>query len=110
MTTDYLSAGTITWQNFSDYLRAVFHLNVAQLAEQTTGYHNTREAVTKSGTPFWALKYLPDNVWNNSELQNIGAKVIDNIQVFIAQDGDIEGAMSSVLQMLQGRGKIRVMK
>jgi len=108
MTTDYLSAGSITWQNFSDYLGKVFNLSVAQLAEQTTGYHNTREAVTKSGAPFWALKYLPDNVWNNNELQSIAAKVIDNIQVFITQGGDVESAMSSVLQMLQGRGKIRV--
>jgi hypothetical protein len=108
MSTDYLSAGSITWQNFSDYLGNVFNLSVAQLAEQTTGYHNTREVVTKSGIPFWALKYLPDSAWNNNELQSIAAKVIDNIQVFIAQGGDVEGAMSSVLQMLQGRGKIRV--
>ncbi len=108
MSTDYLSAGSITWQNFSEYLEKIFNLTVAQLAEQTTGYHNTREAVTKSGAPFWALKYLPKDAWPNEDLRNIGMKVIDNIQIFIAQEGDIEGAMSNVLQLLQGRGKVRV--
>lgn len=108
MSTDYLSAGSITWQNFSEYLEKIFNLTVAQLAEQTTGYHNTREAVTKSGAPFWALKYLPQEAWPNEDLRTTGMKVIDNIQTFIAQEGDIEGAMSNVLQLLQGRGKVRV--
>lgn len=108
MSTDYLSAGSITWQNFSEYLEKIFNLSVAQLAEQTTGYHNTREAITKSGAPFWALKYLPNDAWPNGDMQSTGMKVIDNIQIFITQDGDIEGAMSNVLQLLQGRGKVRV--
>lgn len=108
MSTDYLSAGSITWQNFSEYLEKIFNLTVAQLAEQTTGYHNTREAVTKSGAPFWALKYLPKDAWPNEDLRSTGMKVIDNIQTFIAQEGDVEGAMSNVLQLLQGRGKVRV--
>ena len=108
MSTDYLSAGSITWQNFSEYLERIFNLTVAQLAEQTTGYHNTREAVTKSGAPFWALKYLPKESWPNEDLRNTGLKVIENIQTFITQEGDVEGAMSNVLQLLQGRGKVRV--
>ena len=108
MSTDYLSAGSVTWQNFSEYLGKIFDLSVAQLAEQTTGYHNIREAVTKSGVPFWALKYLPTDNWPSEELRGIGIKVIDNIQTFIAQDGDIEGAMNNALQLLQGRGKIRI--
>lgn len=108
MSTDYLSAGSITWQNFSEYLEKIFNLTVEQCAEQTTGYHNTREAVTKSGAPFWALKYLPKDAWPNEDLCNAGLKVIDNIQIFITQEGDIEGAMSNVLQLLQGRGKVRV--
>ncbi len=108
MTTDYLSAGSITWQNFSEYLERIFNLSVAQLAEQTAGYHNVREAVTKSGAPFWVLKYLPEDAWNNDDLRSTAAKIIDNIQIFIAQEGDIEGAMSNVLQLHQGRGKIKV--
>ena len=108
MSTDYLSAGSITWQNFSEYLEKIFNLSVAQLAEQTTGFHNTREAVTKSGAPFWALKYLPKDAWPNEDMRSTGTKVIDNIQIFITQEGDIEGAMSNVLQLLQGRGKVRV--
>ena len=110
MTTDYLSAGSITWQRFSEYLSKIFGLTEAQLAVQTNGYHSVREAVIKSGAPFWALKYLPDDTWPNEDLRNTSQKVIDNIQIFITQSGDsdIEGAMSDVLQLLQGRGKIRV--
>ncbi len=108
MTTDYLSAGSITWQNFSEYLEKIFNLTVAQLAEQTTGYHNTREAITKSGAPFWVLKYLPKDIWLTEDLRNTGLKVIDNIQIFITQEGDVDGAMSNVLQLMQGKGKIRL--
>lgn len=107
MTTDYLSAGSITWQKFSEYLGSIFGLTEAQLAEQVSGYHNVREAVTKSGAPFWALKYLPENDWSSADFRATADKVIDNIQTFIAQEGDIEGAMSDVLQLMQGRGKIR---
>lgn len=109
MTTDYLSAGSVTWQNFSEYLGRIFNLTTAQLAEQTSGYHNVREVVTKTGTPFWVLKYLPKSEWNNNiDMQKKANEVIDNIQLFIAQEGDIDSAMSNVLQLMQGRGKIRV--
>ena len=108
MTTDYLSAGSITWQNFSQYLENIFDLTVAQLAEQTTGYHNTREAVTKSGVPFWILKYLPAESWPSEDMHSAAEKIIDNIQVFITQDGNVEAAMSNVLQLMQGRGRIRL--
>lgn len=112
MTTDYLSAGSITWQKFSGYLEKIFDLKVEQVAEQTTGWHNTREAVTKCGAPFWVLKYLPADSWKNEELRSAAEKVIDNIQCFImTQAGDVETvetAMSNVLQLMQGRGRIRV--
>ena len=35
-------------------------------------------------------------------------KVIDNFQAFISQEGDVEAAMSNVLQLMSGRGKIKV--
>lgn len=108
MTTDYLSAGSVTWQNFSEYLAKIFNLTVAQLAEQTSGFHNVREAVIKTGTPFWALKYLPANEWNNIDYQEKSKEIIDKIQLFIAQEGDIESAMSDVIELMHGRGKIRV--
>lgn len=108
MTTDYLSAGSITWQNFSEYLSKILNLSAAQVAEQTNGYHNAREAVTMSGAPFWTLKYLPEESWSSEDLRQAAEKVVDNIQIFIAQEGDVEGSMSNVLQLMQGRGKIRV--
>lgn len=85
MTTDYLSAGSITWQNFREYLSKIFNLSVAQLAEQTSGFHNVREVIIKNGAPFWVLKYLPESVWPNKDLRETAAKVIDSIQIFITQ-------------------------
>ena len=108
MTTDYLSAGSITWQNFSGYISKIFNLSTAQLAEQTSGYHNMREAVVKSGSPFWVLKYIPETEWRCEDLRNAADKIIDHIQAFIAQEGDIEGAMSETLQLFTGRGRIHM--
>lgn len=108
MTTDYLSAGTVTWQNFSEYLEKILSLTPAQVAEQTTGFHNAREAVTKSGAPFWVLKYLPQSAWTSEDIKATADEVIDNIQAFISQEGDVEAAMNKVLQLMQGKGKIRV--
>ena len=108
MTADYLSAGSLTWQNFSEYLAKIFNLSDAQLAEQTSGYHNVREAVVKSGSPLWGLKYISETEWSSEDHRKTASKVIDHIQKFIVQEGDIEGAMSETLQLLNGRGKIRV--
>ena len=108
MTTDYLSAGSLTWQNFSEYLSKIFDLSVAQLAEQTSGYHNVREAIVKSGSPFWVLKYLPESDWSSEDHRKTADKIIDHIQIFITQEGDVEGAMSDTLQLFTGRGKIKV--
>ncbi|MCD7827861.1 MAG: DUF6079 family protein [Clostridiales bacterium] len=107
MTADYLSAGTVTWQNFSRYLSKIFNIPIGQLAEQSQGYHNVREAVTQSGTPFWVLKYLPKTQWSSEDHRKTADKIIDNIQTFITQEGDIEGAMDETLNLFTGRGKIR---
>ncbi len=108
VTTDYLSAGSITWQNFSDYLERIFALTKGQLANETEGWHNVREAVIKAGAPFWALKYLPESTWGTSDHREAALKIIDNIQLFIAQDHERENAMSTVLQLFNGRAKVRV--
>ena len=54
------------------------------------------------------MKYLPANYWTNQDLCTSAEKVIDNFQVFISQEGDVETAMSNVLQLMSGRGKIKV--
>ncbi len=107
MTTDYLSAGTVTWQNFSEYLAKIFNLPIGKLAEQNTGFQNVRETITMRGVPFWAIKYLPDSEWTSTELKDTAIQIIDKIQAFIAQDGDVEEAMSSALQLFKGKGSIK---
>ena len=57
MTTDYLSAGSITFQNFRDYAKVFFGLQDVQVANETECWRNIREAITKSGSPVWTLKY-----------------------------------------------------
>lgn len=108
MTTDYLSAGSITFQKFRDYAQRILNLSDAQIANETECWHNMREAVTKAGSPFWALKYLPDETYGTPDFKQAAMKIIDNMQEFLAAENDRESVMSNVIQLFQGRGKLRV--
>lgn len=108
MTTDYLSAGSITFQKFSDYAQKIFSLTAVQTATETECWHNVREVITKSGAPFWVLKYLPDDKYGSADNKDAAMKIIDNIQEFVTRDNEREGAMSNVIQLFSGRGKLRV--
>ena len=107
MSTDYLSAGSVTWQSFREYIKKIFNLNDAQTANETEGMHSVRECVTAAGAPFWSLKYLAESDYGNSNMKEVACQIIDNIQVFIAQEGNIDEAMTNVLQLFVGRGKLR---
>lgn len=107
MTTDYLSSGSQTFQLFRDYIKYIMSLSDVQVANETECWHNMREAVTKSGTPFWALKYLPDTAFVNADHQQTALDIVDQIQLFIAQDHDREAIMGNVNQLLSGRGKVK---
>ena len=108
MTTDYLSAGTVTFQNFRDYAKAIFNLSDVQVANETECWRNIREAITMSGSPLWALKYLDENAYINASLKDVSLKVVDALQSFVMQESDRESIMSSVLNLMTGRGKVRV--
>lgn len=107
MSTDYLSAGSITWQKFREYLKKIFKLDDGQTANETEGMRSVREAVTAAGAPFWSLKYLTEEDYGSEDFRDAAVKIVDNIQVFISQDGDTDEAMSTVLQLFNGRGKLR---
>jgi len=107
MTTDYLSAGSITFQKFRDYAKSIMHLTDAQVASETECVHNMREAITKSGAPFWALKYLPVIAFGSEDLAEAAGKIVDNVQLVITQDLDREASMSEVVQLFTGRGKVK---
>lgn len=107
MTTDYLSAGSVTFQNFRQYMQSIFGLSDAQIANETECWHNIREAVTRAGTPFWTLKYLPDEVYGSVNSKNAVKQIVDNIQLYIAQDSKRETVMSNVIQLFNGQGKQR---
>ena len=108
MTTDYLSAGSITFQQFRDYARKILNLTPVQIANDTECWHNMREAITKAGAPLWALKYLPVNMYGSEDARQAAHKIIDNLQQFILLDNDRETAMSNVIQLFNGRGKLMV--
>lgn len=108
MTTDYLSSGSQTFQLFRKYIKAIMNLSDVQIANETECWHNMREAVTKTGAPFWTLKYLPDSDYNGVESKATAIEIIEQIQLFIAQDKDHELIMGNVNQLFSGRGKLRV--
>ena len=106
MTTDYLSAGSVTWQNFREYIKRIFKLTDGQTANETEGMRSVREHITAAGAPFWSLKYLPEAEFGNAEMKAVAIKVVDNMQVFISQEGNTDEAMSNILQLFSGRGKL----
>ena len=107
MTTDSLFAGTEAWRAFRDYLKAIFGLDDTAVADAVSGNHNVREVITKTGTPFWVVKYLPSDVWANQDAKDAAYKIVDGIQDFISNGDDNEAVMSSVVQLFNGRGKVR---
>ena len=108
MTTDYLSAGSVTFQNFREYAKVIFGLTDVQVANETECWRNIREAITLSGAPFWSLKYLEDEAYINNNLKDVSFKVVDALQDFITLDNDREAIMNQVLTLMTGRGKVRV--
>lgn len=107
MTTDYLSSGSETFRLYKDYVKGIMNLTDIQVANETECWHNMREAITKSGAPFWTLKYLPDTVYGNLDNQRIAKDIVDQMQNFILQDNNREEIMGKVNQLFVGHGKIR---
>ncbi len=107
MTTDYLSSGSKTWQEFRGYIKKIFNLTDGQAANETEGMRSVRERITQAGAPFWCLKYLSEEAYGSVDFKETAGKIIDNMQVFISQEGNTDAAMSNVIQYFQGRGKLR---
>ena len=107
MSTDYLSSGSQTFQLFRQYMKAIMNLSDAQIANETECWHSMRDSITKTGAPFWTLKYLPDTSFGNSNNKKTAVEIIDEIQSFIVQDYDREGIMSNINQLFVGHGKIK---
>ena len=107
MTTDYLSAGSVIWQKFRPYALSVFNLKDEQAPNEIEGMRSAREAITAAGAPFWSLKYLSEEDYGGKEQAEVAAQIVDNIQAFVDHEGDTDGAMSNVLQLFNGRGKLK---
>lgn len=107
-TTDYLSAGTVTFQRFRDYAKVIFNLSDSQIATETSCVQFIRNAITKAGTPFWALKYLPESAFNGgSGYREAALEIIDKIQALIGTEEKREPIMSAVVKLFSGKGKLK---
>lgn len=107
MTTDYLSSGSETFRLFRDYVKDIMALPDVQVATETACWHNMRESVTKSGSPFWTLKYLPQSAYVSADNQAIAKEIVDHIQNYIAQNDKHEEIMGNVNRCFNGHGKVR---
>ena len=107
LNSDYLSAGSVTFQSFREYAQRILKLNDVQVANETQCWHNMREAVTNAGAPFWALKYLGNDAYGSPDSKQAAMVIIDNIQAFIEAPGDRENMMSNVIEQFKNRGKLR---
>lgn len=107
MSTDYLSAGSVTFQNFRDYAKVIFGLNDVQVANETECWRNIRESITKSGVPLWAMKYLDETDYVNANLKAATLQVVDSLQTFVLKEDDRESTMSTILSLMTGKGKVK---
>ena len=106
LTTDYLSAGSVAFQHFRQYVQRMMKLTDGQVANETECVLNMREAISHSGVPLWAMKYIPVEKFGNAENETVGRQIIDGLQKFISQDVERESIMNEVLQLSNGRGKL----
>lgn len=68
------------------------------------------EAITKSGSPLWTLKYLDDEVISTPTIMKRRSKVVDALQQFVMQETDRESTMSEVLTLVHGKVKNIIQK
>ena len=106
LTTDYLSAGSVAFQHFRQYVQRMMKLTDGQVANETECVLNMREAISHSGVPLWAMKYIPVEKFGNADNEAVGRQIIDGLQKFISQDIERESIMNEVLQLSNGRGKL----
>lgn len=50
---------------------------------------------------------MPAEEYGNADFADAAIKIVDNMQNFIMQDGNLDEAMSNVLDLFNGRGKLR---
>lgn len=87
-----------------------FGLQDVQVANETECWRNIREAITKSGSPLWTLKYLDDEAYINPNYHETTVKVVDALQQFVMQETDRESTMSEVLTLVHGKVKNIIQK
>lgn len=104
LSTDYLAAGSITFQNFRQYAKKLFKLNDDDVASEVVCIQNIRAAITKLGIPFWTIKYL--NIYKNNDDFLRSCEIIDSIQTLISEDCDSTAVMSSIIQNFSRSGTL----
>ena len=104
---DFLSAGSIAFQHFREYVKPIFALQDSEVANETVCYQNMREAVTHAGSPLWVLKYLPEDQYGSQEFKETAVKIVDNMECFMSQSDGVKEAMNEVNQLFSGRGRLR---
>ena len=107
METDYLSAGSVTWQSFRLHIKKVFNLNDTQTANEIEGMRSIRECITTAGAPVWSLKYLSEDVYGGVEAKEKASNIFDNLQVFVTHEEDSNTSMNNVIELFQGQGKLK---
>ena len=102
-----LSSGSEIWQQFRPYAQKMFKLAAGESASEEQARKYMRERIISSGTPFWAIKYIPEDKLGGKEAKNVVCHVSDALCAFIAAKDNQEDAMSEVITLFKGRGQVR---
>jgi hypothetical protein len=102
-----LSSGSDIWQQFRPYAQKIFKLSAEESVSEEQARKYMRERINSSGTPFWAIKYIPEEKLGGNEAKNVVCHVADALCAFIAEQDNQEDAMSKVITLFKGRGQVR---
>ena len=102
-----LSSGSEIWQQFRPYAQKMFKLAAGESASEEQARKYMRERIISSGTPFWAIKYIPEEKLGGNEAKNVVCRVADALCAFIAEQDNQEDTMSEVITLFKGRGQVR---
>lgn len=102
-----LSSGSEIWQQFKPYAQNIFKLSPEESTNEDQTRKYIRERIIKTGTPLWVIKYISSDSFGGADSKEIVCKIIDSLNNFISDQGDMDEEMSEIITLFKGRGSLR---
>jgi hypothetical protein len=104
-----LSSGSQIWQDFKPYIKAIFELSDAEVANESKARHSLSAKIISYGVPLWALKYADITSMGGEKVQEAYKNILDTFCRFVQNNtGDNqEDVMATVVNLFNGKGRLK---